>query len=657
VFDGLGFNRDIARAVIAGAWKRLPHGAADQLLATARRAPFRPAGADVEQLAKLSMYPVCAEALAADTPFDDAVATLSSIRFVRERAARVRPDIDESVSTTARERRYVPWCASMPILNALRNEGVSWPTSAAGIWAGFEDLTPPVQGNSDTGHQQIGNLTVAPQTPLEITRAIEDGSFFRNEALNSAIDSAKHRGGAVNFCFLLSGTVGGDGRVHSAWNHLEAFLRLVFEVHHLPPARVRMQAILDGRDCPPRSSITADGGTGDYLGRLQTSLGRYGAEESLAWVVGRNIAMDRDYREPNPRADYRLLTAAEGRWVDGFAGVRAAVEEAHAAGKTDSDVPPLVVLDTSGKPRRVSTGETFVDLQFRADRQRAKVASLLGDQEFLASTARAHGKAWDLDWLDDSLRSTVCTLAEYHPRFEDMGARVAFANRPQPDNFLALFPDLFPGERYLLAGESVKSAHVGFFVRGRREAATRPGIEDRVIVPSCGAAVGVTNDSDFFKTPGMRSREIAEVLRSRLDAGYRLIIANFSNCDMIGHLLPARFEPAIQACEALDGALRTVVPAARSAGYDVVLTSDHGNVEDDTTAHTTNDVLTTVLPAAGTPAPEPEVRQTYQARLFDIPWTLGRLLGVEEAVRSHVSRSSGTLDERFLGRPLVRAAG
>jgi 2,3-bisphosphoglycerate-independent phosphoglycerate mutase len=641
--------------VIDAAWKRLPHVATDQLLATARRAPERPAGMPVEQLAKLSMYPVHAEGIAAETPFESATASVAAMRFVSERIARVRTTLDEAVRTAAAERRYVPWVAAMPTLKALRNEGVTWPTRAAGVWAGFEDLEPPVQGNSDTGHQQIGNLTVAPQTPLEITRAIDDGSFFRNEALNAAIASANRSGAAVNFCFLLSGTVGGDGRVHSAWNHLEAFLKLVFDVHRLPPGRVHMQAILDGRDCPPRSSINAGGGIGDYLERLRMLLGRYGAEESLAWVVGRNIAMDRDYREPNARADYRLLTAGDGQKVDGFAGVRAAIRRAHGDGKSDSEVLPIVVVGSHGRSHRIRAGDTFVDLQFRADRQRAKVGSLLGAREFLASTARAHGKEWGLDWLDDSLRLNVCTLAEYHPRFEGLGARVAFANRPQADNFLALFPDLLPGDRYLLAGESVKSAHVGFFIRGRRETPTLPEIEDREIVPSCGSAEGVTSDSDFYKTPGMRNREIAELLRSRLDAGYRMMIANFSGCDMIGHLLPARFEQAVQACEALDSAIQAIVPAARSAGYDVVLTSDHGNIEDDTTAHTTNDVLTSVLPATGTHAFEPEERLAYQARLFDVPWTVGRLLGVEEALRGHLQRSPVKVDVRFAGGPLVKA--
>ncbi|MBI2964974.1 MAG: hypothetical protein HYY34_02090 [Chloroflexi bacterium] len=657
VFDGLGFNRDNATAVVDAAWRKLPHGIVDQLLAHGRNVPGRPTGTPIDLLARRALYPVHAEALAPEMAYDDAIQVLVAMRAVAERAARARSDALAVVRTVAREHRYAPWAAATPFLNSLRNEGVTWPTSAAGVWAGFEQLDPPVQGNSDTGHQQIGNLTVAPQTPLEITRAIDDGAFFRNEALKATLEGAGRAGAATNFCFLLSGTRGGDGRVHSAWNHLEAFLKLVFEVHRVPPARVRMQAILDGRDSPGDSSIVERDGAGDYLGRLEQLLGRYDAIECLAWVTGRNIAMDRDYREPNARSDYLQLTRAEGRTVRGFAEVRAAVEETHAAGKGDGDVAPLIVLDRAGGARKVASGDAFVNLQFRADRQRAKTGALLGARDFLATNARAHGKEWKLDWLDDSLRLGICTMTEYHPRFAQLGGRVAFPNHPHADNFLALFPVLLPGERYFLAGESVKSAHVGFFIRGRRESPAQPGIEDREIVTSCGEAEGVLSDSDFYKTPAMRNQEIAGLVTGKLGKGYRLITANFSNCDMIGHLLPERFDAAVKACEALDTALQTVVPAARSAGYDVVLTSDHGNIEDDTTAHTTNDVLTTVRLAGRGPKPQPSRRRAYQARLFDIPWTLGRLFGVEdaleEAMRERASGSSGGSEDRFRGHPLI----
>lgn len=607
-------------------------------------------GLSADQLALMSLYPVHAEALEGDVEFSAAIGAMEALRAVRLEIAGHAGAIAEAVSAAAAEHRYAPWAASTPYLDRLRNDGVTWPTSAAGVWAGFEELDPPVQGNSDTGHQQIGNLTIAPQTPLEITLAIQDGSFFQNEALVATLDVAAQKDSALNFSFLLSGTRGNDGRVHSAWNHLEAFLDLVFARHKLWPSKVRMQAILDGRDCPARASIEAIDGVGDYLAQLEELLARYDAIDSLSWVIGRNIAMDRDYREPSTRTDYELLTTGRGREVSGFAGVRAAVEETHRAGKGDGDLPPLVVADRQGRTRRVESGQAFVNLHFRSDRQRARTGALLGATTFLKEAALAHGKEWTLDWLDDGLRLAVCTLSEYHPVFEELGARVAYPNRSHVDNFLWLWPGLCPGDRYLLVGESVKSAHVGYFIRGRSESPAGD-VEDREIIPSCGEAEGVSSDSDFYRTPAMRNPEVAAVIRKGLATGHRLVIANFSNCDMIGHLLPQRYEAALEALESLNGVLESLVPAALSAGYDVVLTSDHGNIEDDTTAHSTNDVLTTVLSSAE--PYRPQQRERYQARLFDIPATLARILGVDEGVLAHLKGASSRLEARFVGRPLI----
>ena len=133
------------------------------------------------------------------------------------------------------------------------------------------------------------------------------------------------------------------GRVHSAWNHLEAFLELVFARIGLSPNQVRIQAILDGRDSPPRASLERRDGVGGYLDRLEDLLDGYSATGSLAWVVGRSTGMDRDYREGNARADYLLLTAGARRARRLVSTVfDELLPKRTASGHTDQDVPPIV---------------------------------------------------------------------------------------------------------------------------------------------------------------------------------------------------------------------------------------------------------------------------------------------------------------------------
>ena len=670
MLDGLGHNRRRGMAVATVAWEKLP--------AAAKTALVREAGAVLkthpaarlspDALALLTLFPVHAETLESETPFDAALAQVAALRAASSSPAgrKALQSAAPLLRRAAVAGRYVPWMAEAPNFAAYRNAHLTMPTSVSGIWAGYEMTVPPVKGNSETGHQQIANFSLAPQTPREITESIGNGAFFNNAVLLNAVRSGVAPGSALNFCFLLSGTQGDDGRVHSAWNHLEAFLELVFVRLKADPARVRMQAILDGRDCPPYSSIQGSGGTGRYLQRLEALLIKYGAQESLCWVVGRSIAMDRDYREHNTRASHLLLTRGEGAHASGFEGVLRAVAAAHAAGTGDTDVPPIAVTDNAGKPRTVGSGEVFINLNFRPDRQRAATAALAGARDFLSREAGLRGRTYSFDWLGPALNLRICTITEYHPDFEQKhGVTVAYPVRPHGDNLLAMWPEIVPGGKYLLVTESVKSLHMGYFFRGRRASPVADGIEDREIVSSYAEKDGVMSDSDFIRYPQMRSPEIADIVSRRLAMrGHRLVCCNLAAPDMIGHLLPeesdrsdqaqTKYGAAIKAYEAADAAVGRMARAALANGYSVVITSDHGNIEDPGPAHSGNDVLTTVVPPSGVYAPERRV--TFQARLFDVSWTVARIIGAEDAVHGWLARSMGAAPAGpFRGAPVISA--
>jgi len=603
--------------------------------------------------AKNILYPVHVESLAADTPTREAATWVNDLRTCRGFLNDKLTDrIDSQVESIADAHRYVPWASEARNLWALRNDNLTIPTSAAGVWVGFEDLDPAVQGNSETGHQQIGNLTLAPQLPLEISKSIETGEFFNIPELNGVIKAAKDRGAIINFCFLLSGVGGGDGRVHSAWNHLEAFLELVFVRHGVAPENVQMQAILDGRDSAIDSSIISTDGSGDFLGQLQSLLSKYNAENTLAWVVGRSISMDRDYREEAARTDFELMTGKAGQSVSGYDEVRSLISETHTSGKTDQDVPPISLPRADGSVPVISTGDAFIDLNFRSDRQRSKIGSLAGARAFLESEGAARGRKWDGAWIDRNLNLDICAIAEYHPLFEsDYGVKVAFHTEPQQANFLAQWPDIVGSDEYTLIAESVKSSHMGYFFRGRREDPVAGAAEARFVTPSHGKEDGVNSDTDFYLHPGMRAKEItADVVNAIKVDTSRLICCNIAAPDMVGHLLPARYEEAKEAYRAAADALVEIAAAARTAGRSLVITSDHGNIENDTSAHSVNDVLTTI--ARPDDATYEAAIPVFQARLFDIAPTLLELVGATRGDHTAVNPT-----DPFTGRPLVGAGG
>ena len=656
VTDGLGYDpaivRDLARRVIADLGPQTRRSIMDLALEVA------PNSYEMLDIVKLAAMPRTAEGLSPALDWRKAQETLNKVRAVKRQLKQdgMLDEIDDLRRRLAMDRRYIPWIAENPEWSEVVDENLTVPTEASGVWVGYEDVDPPVQGNSETGHQQIGNLALAPQIPLQITRAIEDGSFLENPKILSAINGALEADRNINFCFLLSGIRGSDGRVHSAWNHLEAFCELVFNRIGVSQDRVQMQVILDGRDAPARGSMEIDGIDGGYLGELERLLERYNAVESLGWVIGRGLAMDRDYREENAQCDYELLTEGAGRHVSDFSGLREIVASHHDNGMTDADVEAIAIVREDGRVATVQPGDAFINLNFRSDRQRSKTASLCAARPYLVREALARGRRWQMDWMRDDLDLRICTLAEYDAEFErDYGVDVAFPITPHQLNLLSNWETFMPDDsHYLLVAESVKASHMGYFVRGRREASQGSRAEDRQIVPSDGAEQGVNSDSDFYLNPGMQTDAIVERVVQAMEGGReRLIMCNLAAPDMIGHLLPTRFHPAVEAYRITVAALARLSTAARRSGYSMVVTSDHGNIENDAPTHTINPVLTTVIPADGNAAPRDESGY-YSATLYDVSHTLARLIDADEGrIAELVGVHRGGLADEFIGKPII----
>lgn len=662
VSDGLGYDPARVRTMAAEVKRMLPELAhfmlAEDSMSTDERVKWD--ASQLDELLTMLAMPRWSECWGLDVDTETArrmtkVAAPIRARLEREGLLTELRDIWRDVGE---RNRYVPWAANAHEWSEIVNRHITFPTHASGVWVGYEDVQPPVQGNSETGHQQIGNFALAPQIPAEISQAIANGAFYENRQLNDAIDTAVVRHKNINLTFLLSGITGAEGRVHSAWNHLEAMLDLLFVRRELPPRQVHIQAILDGRDAPAHGSLRLDSTNDGYLGELQRLLKRYQAEESLAWVVGRSIAMDRDYREECARANYELLTQGAGARANGFAEVCQMVQEFHKGGGVDADVPPIAVCCGDSPPRTISSGDVVINLNFRSDRQRATTASLAGAHEYLRRESEVRGRKWAMDWIDDDLNFHICAIAEYDPEFESRYCvKVAFPTKPHRANLLGAW-DRFTeqGDTYLLAAESVKASHMGFFIRGRRETPTRAQVEHRWITPSAAASEGVSSDSDFYKVPTMQTQEVtSRVVDAMRNEDHRLIICNFAAPDMIGHLLPKRYDEAIAAYSSTCDALVRLSQVAAAHGYHMIATSDHGNIEEDAPTHTSNPVLTTIIPLPGHIHIEPAQAELY-ARLYDIPHSIANLLGFDpEEVATFLKSSDVDYDDRrFIGRSLVR---
>ena len=140
--------------------------------------------------------------------------------------------------------------------------------------------------------------------------------------------------------------------------------------------------------------------------------------------------------------------------------------------------------------------------------------------------------------------------------------------------------------RQLHVAESEKFAHVTFFLNGGNHQPFA-GEED-VRIPS-------PKGLSFDQVPEMSLAQVIEQVLRGLDKQYDLIVTNFANGDAIGHT--QNRDAKLKCAEFVDAGLGQVVNAALTADYVVIVTADHGNLEEmanpDGTphvAHTTNPV-------------------------------------------------------------------
>ncbi|HQB51034.1 MAG TPA: 2,3-bisphosphoglycerate-independent phosphoglycerate mutase [bacterium] len=408
---------------------------------------------------------------------------------------------------------------------------------ASGEAVGLED---GYQGNSEVGHMTLGAGRIIFQSLVRINKAIEDGSFFENQAFLSVIKNCQTQNKKLHLIGLLQ-TQG----VHAHLNHLLALLDLCHKENF---HNVLIHVITDGRDAPITESLI-------HVATVQDKLKELGFGQ-IATISGRYYAMDRDQRWDRTEKAYQAIV--EGRASE-FTDPLAIITAKHQQGETDEFIEPCRVKNYSG----IAENDGIIFFNFRTDRTRQLTQAII-EPEF-NSFARSYQ------------RVSFVAMTEY---YQKMPALVAFPNISL-DNLLGEVISV-ANLKQLRISETEKYAHVTFFFNGQKEEANLG--EDRVLINSPKVAT-------YDLRPEMSVFQIAERLVEEIySEKYDFIVTNLVNGDMVGHT--GNQAAIIKAIEAVDLAQGQIVEAALANGYTCLLLADHGNAEDKTaatmTSHTTN---------------------------------------------------------------------
>lgn len=395
---------------------------------------------------------------------------------------------------------------------------------ACGVSVGLPDGQ---MGNSEVGHMTLGCGAVMRQDLVRINDEIENGDFFNNAALVSAVEDAAAAERPLHLVGLVS-----DGGVHSHIDHLFALIELCVR-HKVKPV---VHMITDGRDTAQMSALV-------YLNELDTRL--EDADGCIATVCGRYYAMDRDNRWHRTERAWKAMVKGEGRNAE---NARYAIEEAYAREETDEFIKPTV-LDAC---ELIQSDDSVIFFNFRNDRPR-QLAAALSQSDFDEFDTGSYTGA------------TVTCLTEYDPEF-----LLPIGYAPERPQYTVASVVSRAGYKQFHCAETEKYAHVTYFFNGGKK---KPFAgEEHVMVNSPDVAT-------YDLKPEMSAAKVADKVIGALESGqYGFILVNFANGDMVGHT--AVRDAVIAAVEALDNEVGRVLDAAVEAGYSVVLTADHGNCDE-----------------------------------------------------------------------------
>ena len=436
--------------------------------------------------------------------------------------------------------------AKKPVLDEVFSAHPHTLIGASGMDVGLPDGQ---MGNSEVGHTNIGAGRIVYQELTRITKSIQDGSFFQNEAFLAAVDQCRWFNSTLHIFGLMS-----DGGVHSHLDHICALLELA---KREGLKKVCVHCFMDGRDTPPTS------GKG-YVQKIQDKIDELGVG-CIATVSGRYYAMDRDKRWDRLERAYSAIVYGQGElYPSATAGIQASYDK----GVTDEFIEPFIVTENAF----IRRDDAVIFANFRPDRAR-EITRALVDPDF-DGFAREEG----------NLPIKYVCMTQYDATMPNV--EVAFKPQSLKNTFGEYIAD--KGLTQLRIAETEKYAHVTFFFNGGVEKEYKN--EDRALIKSPSVAT-------YDLKPEMSAYEVTDEVVKRIEADkYDVIILNFANCDMVGHtgVIPA----AVKAVEAVDTCVGRVLDALLAHGGCALVTADHGNADQmleadgksPFTAHTTNPV-------------------------------------------------------------------
>ena len=377
-------------------------------------------------------------------------------------------------------------------------------------------------GNSEVGHLTLGAGKVLYQYYPKIRMAIEDSTFFENPVLKAAFAHARENNSAVNFAGLLT-----KANVHASLEHLQALLKMA---HDEGVEKINLHLFADAKDSPPHT-VEA------FLKELP--------RENWASLIGRYYAMDRNEHWRLTETAYQTLTGQVGQVVDDPAPIIKATYEQNT---TEEYLPPIRFSDD----KKIKDGDSIIFFNYREDSIRQLASSFIT-------------KNFDKFPVMKFDNLYIATMSHYDDSFD---VPVIYPADIVEEPIGKVIADR--GMTQLRLAETYKYAHVTYFFNGLREPPFKG--EYRILIPS---NTGLHPEEH----PEMMAQAITDrVIEAIQSKSFDFVLVNYANGDAIAHT--SDYNASLEAVRVIDREIGRVLKIAEDPDTLLVITSDHGNIEE-----------------------------------------------------------------------------
>ena len=430
--------------------------------------------------------------------------------------------------------------ASLPNLARIMSDYPVCELEASGEVVG---LPKGQSGNSEACHMTIGCGRTVEQPLTLINNKIKDKSFFENDVLLDLMDFVNDNNSTLHMIGLIS-----NANVHSSMEHFYAALALA-KIRKVKS--VVFHFITDGRDSLPMSG-------NKLISEFMAKASKLGLG-TIGTICGRYYAMDRDNNYDSVKKAYDAIVYNVG---NNFSDYNRCMELHYKNDITDEFINPSII--TKGSNIKENDGVLF--LNYRPERIR-ELISAFTDESFNMFNVKKfknvrYASLYSVDNMIDG----------------------AFSQEPITGTFGRYLADL--GFKQARIAESEKYPHVTYFFDGTEELSDKNLY--KILVPSPKVA-------RYDMKPEMNASEVTEAVLDAMDDDFDFILVNYANPDMVAHTgnIPA----CVRALEACDVCIGHIMEKAQENFYELVITSDHGNIEymkdvdgNVITSHTSNKV-------------------------------------------------------------------